>query len=344
MKAQMLIGIRQIEMRDVENPQISNPEEVLVKVKSVGICGSDVHYFETGRIGSQVVQFPFIVGHECAGQVVEAGSAVGRVQVGDAIVIDPLIACGRCDQCVSGRVNTCRDQKFLGCPSQVAGCLCEYIVMSERCCFPTKNRITPAQAVLCEPFAIGIYAVEQAQLKQGAQVGILGAGPIGLSVLEACKAGGIETVYMTELIPERVKIAKQAGAVWVGSPNEDDIVSKILEAVPGGLDAVFECAGKQETLDQGVEMLKPGGKLMVIGIPREDRISFIPDQVRRKEIPIIHVRRQNKCMQKAIDLLAERDVNLDYMITHHFNFNQTAEAFGLVAQYRGGIIKAIIEM
>jgi len=344
MKTQMLTGLRRMEIREVPDPAIAGPNDVLLKIRAVGVCGSDVHYYETGRIGSQVVRFPFTVGHECAGEVVEIGAAVKNVRVGDLVAVDPLVSCGSCDQCRSGRVNTCRKQKFLGCPGQISGCLSEFLVMPAESCFPVTNRLSAAQAVLCEPFAIGVYAVRQANLRPYSKVAVLGAGPIGLSVLEAAKAEGVKAAYITEVILERVEVARKAGAKWVGNPEKEDVVNAILDREPLGVDVVFEAAGRQETLDQAVELLKPGGKLMVIGIFREDRVSFIPDQVRRKEVTIINVRRQNECTQRAIDLVAEDAVNLDYMITHRFGFEDAAGAFDLVANYRDGVVKALIEM
>ena len=136
----------------------------------------------------------------------------------------------------------------------------------------------------------------------------------------------------------------EAGADRVGNPNTEDVVAGILKQEPAGVDVVFECAGQQDALDQAVEMLKPGGKLMVIGIPREPRVSFCPDLIRRKEISIINVRRQNHCTQKAIELLAGGKADLDFMITHTFDFEQTAEAFDLVANYRDGVVKALIKV
>jgi L-iditol 2-dehydrogenase len=344
MKVQFLTGIERIEMGTLPKPTIKAPNEVLLRVKAVGVCGSDVHYYETGRIGSQVVEFPFIVGHECAGVVEEVGSGVRRVRPGDEVAVEPLLTCGRCDQCRMGRLNTCRNQKFLGCPGQIAGCLCEYIVLPEACCFPTEGRITLEQAVLCEPLAIGIYAVQQAHLSPTARIAILGTGPIGLSVLEAAKAVGIERIYATDKLSERMEAARRAGAIWVGNPLFQDVTAEILKHEPLGLDAVFECAGQQQTLDQGVDVLAPGGKMMLIGIPREERVSFIPDRMRRKELTLINVRRQNHCTQKAIDWVAEGKVNVDFMLTHRFTFEQTPSAFELAAQYRDGVIKAIIEI
>jgi len=344
MKAVALTGIRQMEVMDVPEPSIKRDSDVLLKVEMVGVCGSDMHFYETGRIGSEVVEYPFIVGHECAATVEAIGRAVTRVKVRDRVAVEPAIACHNCDQCKQGRENTCRNIKFLGCPGQVEGCLCEYIVMPEDCCFPVGDRLTLAQAVLCEPLAIAVYAVKQARLRERADIAILGAGPIGLSCLITAKAENAQTCYVTEKVKARVEVAGNNGATWVGNPNEQDIVREILKRQSAGMDVVFECAGQQETLDQGVELLKPGGKLMLIGIPRIERISFVIEKMRRREITLVNVRRQNKCAQSCIDLIASGKINVDFMATHRFKLQQAQEAFDMVAGYRDGVVKAMIEL
>lgn len=344
MKAILLTGIRQMEMANVPKPTIKKDDEVLLKVEAVGVCGSDVHYYETGRIGSQIVEYPFVVGHECVATVEAVGRAVTRIKAGDKVVIEPAIACNNCDQCKSGRKNTCRNLKFLGCPGQTGGCLCEYIVMPENCCFPIDGKITFEQGVLCEPLAIGVYAVKQACVSKNTDIAILGAGPIGLSCLVSAAAENVNACYVTEKIEERAEAAKNNGATWVGNPNKGDIVKEILRLKPAGMDVAFECAGQQETIDQAVELLKPGGKLMLVGIPRLERVSFMIDKIRRKEITIVNVRRQNECTQMAIDLIAGGKINVDFMITHRFKLEQTKQAFDMVAEYRDGVIKSLIEL
>ena len=338
-----MTGLRQMELTDVPEPSIKKEIDVLLKIEMVGVCGSDVHYYETGRIGSQVVEYPFIVGHECTATVKAVGSAVTRVKVGDVVVVDPAVSCYECDQCREGRENTCRKLRFLGTPGQGNGCLCEYIVMPEKSCFSTNGAITLEQGVLCEPFAIGVYAVEQSLLPKEAKVAILGSGPIGLSCLVASQAKGAEAIYMTDKIEQRMEIAKKAGAVWVGNPDSEDIVKAILKQEPSGVEVVYECAGEQETLDEAVELLKPGGKLMLIGIPRIERVSFVIDKIRRKEITIVNIRRQRGCTQTAIDLIASGKAKVDFMITYRFKPEQTQQAFDMVAEYRDGVVKALIE-
>jgi L-iditol 2-dehydrogenase len=314
---------------------------VLLRVEAVGICGSDVHYYKQGRIGSDVVKFPFIIGHECSAIVEQTGKKVRRVKAGDRVAVDPAISCGGCDQCRAGRKNTCRNLKFLGCPGQIEGCLCEYIVMPEDCCYPYKN-MRAWQAVLCEPMAIAVYAAKRAGLKKNDSCAVLGAGPIGLSVLLYSRIKTKE-IYVTEIKKSRIEAAAKHGAVWVGKADEENIVEEILKKRPEGVDIVFECAGEQETIEQAIEILKPGGKLVIVGIPREEIISIPIHSMRRKDITIENIRRQNQCTFEAVDLIGRQIIDADFMITHRFKPEQAPEAFEIVSDYRDGVIKAVIE-
>ncbi|MEJ2705005.1 MAG: alcohol dehydrogenase catalytic domain-containing protein [Sedimentisphaerales bacterium] len=344
MKAVFLTGLRQMEMGDAPEPTVQKATDVLLKIERVGVCGSDVHYYETGRIGSQVVEYPYITGHECAATVVDVGESVTRVKAGDAVAIDPAVSCHQCAQCKMGRENTCYSLRFLGTPGQGHGCLCEYLVMPEESCYPTHGAITLEQAVMCEPLSIAAYSVQQAKLPKNANVAILGAGPIGLCTFASAKAENINTCYMTDKIDARIETARKAGATWAGNPDKQNIVEEILKQHPHGVDVAFECAGEQEAIDQCIDLLRPGGTLILTGIPRVDRVSFAIDFLRRKEITIVDIRRQNQCTQKAIDLIASGKVDVDFMITHHFPFERTQEAFELVAGYRDGVVKAMIEV
>ena len=343
MKAILLTGIRQMEIRDVSEPAVKDDSDVLLKIEFAGVCGSDVHYYRTGRIGSQIVQYPFIIGHECAATVKAVGKKVTKIKVGDKVVVDPAVSCHHCDQCKIGRENTCRNLRFLGTPGQGDGCLCEYIVMPQECCFPINDKISLEQGTLCEPFAIGVYSAQQARMPQNAAVAILGSGPIGLSCMAASQAESAKAIYMTDKLQYRRDAAKKAGAAWVGNPDKQNIVKEILEQEPLGLDVVYECAGEQSTIDEAVDLLKSGGKLILVGIPEFERISFLIDRIRRKEITIVNIRRQNGCTRKAIDLIASHKVDIDFMITHKFGFEDAQKAFDMVAGYSDGVIKALIK-
>ncbi len=339
-----LTGIRKIQMFEVDTPKIVEPTDVLIKMKVLGVCGSDIHYYVSGKIGSQVVKYPFPVGHEGAGVVVETGKNVTRVKAGDRIAIDPAMPCHSCDQCLAGRPHTCRKLKFLGCPGQADGCLSEYIVMPETSCFPVKDNMSLDQAAISEPLAIGVYAVNLAQMDyKGKNVGILGFGPIGMSVLLPVLQKGADKVYVTDKLDGRLKIARKCGAYWTGNADVTDVAEIIKEKEPALLDVVFECCGEQDAVNQAIDILKPGGKLLIIGIPEFDRWSFPVDKLRHKEICIQNVRRQNHSLEETLWMLENNKVDVSPMATHRFKFENTREAFDLVADYRDGVMKAMID-
>ena len=344
MKAAFLTGIRQMEIRETPAPEIRDPHGVLLRVGVVGVCGSDVHYYTTGRIGSLVVNYPEWTGHECAGSVVAVGDQVSNLKVGQRVAVDPLISCGHCDQCRSGREHTCRNQNFLACPGQGPGALAEYLVMPERSCHPIPDGMSMVQAAVIEPLSIGLYAQRLAAMQPGAKIAVLGSGPIGLCTLLASRAACDCTVYATDLLDERLAMARRCGATWTGNPKQTDVVEAIRELEPLGVDFVFECAGQQETLDQAIELLKPGGTVLLIGIPEVDRVSFSIHTMRRQEIRLQNVRRQNQCMAPAIELVSKGVINIDPLVTHHFPLAETKQAFDLVADYRDGVIKAVVHV
>jgi L-iditol 2-dehydrogenase len=344
MKSIVLTGLSRIEISHRPVPEIENPGDVLIRMRSVGVCGSDIHYYRTGRIGSQVVQFPFVLGHEGAGVIEKTGSGVTALKPGDRVAIDPAMPCHNCDQCRDGRPHTCRNLKFLGCPGQAEGCLSEYIVMPASSCIVLPENVTLDQGALSEPLSIGLYTVRSAGDIKGKAVGILGSGPIGLSVLQSAVAAGAGEVYVTDKIDERLAVASGIGAAWAGNIDTTDIVRDILERKPEQLSVVFECCGQQEAADQAVQLLKPGGTLMIIGIPEFERWTFGSDDMRRKEISIRNIRRQNESVNDTIQMIASGIIQPDRMQTHNFTLDETAEAFEMVAGYRDGVIKAMINL
>ncbi|MEA3479485.1 MAG: alcohol dehydrogenase catalytic domain-containing protein [Bacteroidota bacterium] len=343
MKAMMLTGIRQMEMKEVPAPSILNDRDVRIKMKTLGVCGSDIHYYVSGKIGSQVVEYPFTVGHEGAGEVEAVGKGVTLVKPGDRIAIEPAMPCWECDQCLAGRPHTCRNLRFLGCPGQAEGSLSEYIVMPETSCFKIPDQMSYDEAAISEPLAIGLYAVKQSISMKGAKVGILGFGPIGMSVMLPALAMGAKEVYVTDKIDERLRIARENGAALTANPEQEDVVEKICKEVPELLDVVFECCGQQDAIDNAVDLLKPGGKLMIIGIPEFDRWTLPVDKTRRKELCIQNVRRQNEAVQPALNMIASGEISVASMATHRYSFEESKEAFDLVAGYRDGVMKAMID-
>lgn len=344
MKAIQLTGIRQMELFDVPDAKITRDTDILIRMTNVGVCGSDVHYYTTGKIGDQVVKYPFTVGHEGAGIVEKVGSAVTLLKPGDRIAIDPAMSCWQCDQCKAGRPHTCRKLLFLGCPGQAEGCLSEYLVMPETSCFPLTDKLTLDDGALSEPLTIGVYAEKLASMKPGMNIGILGCGPIGLSVLTALSVKSPGKIFATDKLDYRLDFAKKFGATFTGNPDKTDIVKNVQQIEPLMLDVVFECCGQQEAIDQAITLLKPGGKLMIIGIPEVSHYSFSVDAMRRKEIIIQNVRRQNESLHDCLELLNSQKVDVSPWITHRFKLADTKKAFDLVTEYKDGVIKAMIDI
>ena len=342
MRAAYLTAPGRFELRSVPDPELQSPTDVRLTLSAVGVCGSDLHYWRTGRIGSQVLAAPWIMGHECAAVVESVGAGVRGLAPGDRVAVDPLIACGTCDQCRSGRANTCRKQRFLGCPNQQHGCMCDLLVMPAECCFKIPAHVSAGSAVMAEPFAIALHAQRLWGDPAGKAVGVLGAGPVGLCVVGALRLGQAGAITVTDRLGYRLDMASALGATSTHHAERSDVVREILQRYPRGLDAVFECSGEQAALDQAVEVLAPGGSLVVVGIPEVDRVSFDINAMRRKEIDILNVRRQNDCTQDAVDILASGALDLEPVVTHHFGLSESNAAYELVANYRDGVQKALI--
>jgi L-iditol 2-dehydrogenase len=343
MKAMVLAGVRKIELVEIPAPVLQHPTDVLLKIIRVGICGSDLHYYTQGRIGDQIVSFPYSIGHECSAVVTDTGKQVTRFKPGDLVVVDPSVSCGVCDQCRLGHYHTCRKVRFLGCPGQMEGCLGEFLVMPEDCCYSAKG-LSADQAALVEPLTIGYYAVQLSGDLKGKKIGILGSGTIGLSVLLAAKVAGASAIYVTDRLDYRLDAARRQGAAWTGNPDQTDIVREILQREPLELDVVFECCGQQTAFEQAMKLCKPMGRIAIVGIPETDQSSFPVHDARRKGLTFINVRRQNECIGPVIDLINEGRIDPDFMITHRFSLDQATRAFDLLAGYRDGVIKAIVDI
>jgi len=232
--------------------------------------------------------------------------------------------------------------RFLGCPGQADGCLSEYMVMPASSCLPLNKNISLDQGALSEPLSIGMYATRLSVPLKNAKLGILGSGPIGISVLLPALYFGAAKVYMTDKLDERLSLASEMGAHWTGNPDKTDVVKQILERETQQLDAVFECCGEQEAADQAIQLLKPGGKLVIVGIPTFSRWSFDTDELRRKEICIQNVRRQNETVKNTLAMISDGKIKPDKMQTHTIKFEQIREAFEMVADYKDGVMKAMI--
>jgi L-iditol 2-dehydrogenase len=310
-------------------------------MRYVGVCGSDIHYYSAGRIGDQVVTEPFILGHEGSG---ELGERVADMPAGTPIYLEPAVPCHQCDQCLSGRENTCRKLRFLGNPLDLPGCMCEEIVMPAECIVPLPGWMGLDEAVLLEPLCIGIYSVARSRAEKGCSAAIVGAGPIGLSVLLGLSDVAPSLVFVSEPVEARRRAAEELGATRSFSPSAQGAAGAVTDASRGGVDVAFECAGTQESIDDAAAMLKPGGTLVLIGIPEgADRMTYDAHLMRRREITVVNIRRQNKAVDLALSLLEGRRDAAKVLITHRFPPTRANEAFDLVSRKADKAIKVLLE-
>jgi L-iditol 2-dehydrogenase len=312
------------------------PGEALVRVMAVGICGSDVHWWKEGHIGGDRIIEPLVLGHECAG-VIESGP-----RKGERVAIDPAIPCFRCEFCQQGNQNLCSNLRFAG-HAPVDGGLRQYIAWPEHCLVPLPDSMSDAAGVMLEPLGVALYSVDRGEVRPGTSVGVFGCGTIGLSVIQVARAAGATNIYATELpgLAHRVAAARSFGAtVFEARAGQEG--KHILKATGGrGLDVTFEAAGDPGAIEAAIAAVKPGGKVVLIGIPREDRITFTASIARRKDLIIKVIHRMKHTYPRAIQLISNGTVDVTSLVTCRFPLSEVARAYG-VAESRSGI-KVMIE-
>jgi len=347
MRAALLHGIRDVRLEERPRPT-PGPGEVLLKVASVGVCGSDVHYYVEGCIGDQVVTDPIIMGHEFSALVAGLGAGVEGLETGQLVAVEPAIPCGVCEPCQHGHPNLCPNVRFCGTPP-IDGVFAEYAVMPAENCFPLPEGFSPAEGAMLEPLGVAIHAVGLAHLKPGQAVTVLGAGPIGLLTAAVARASGAGEIYITEPLAYRRQFALDYVATVASdaalNPNDTDVVAEVVRLTGGrGVDVAFEAAGAPETTDQAAGLVRPGGQVVVIGIPVEDRMTVTASTARRKGLTIKMVRRMKHTYPRAIRMVQAGMVDVTPLVTHTFPLERIAEAFDMVAAYGDGVIKAMIQI
>jgi L-iditol 2-dehydrogenase len=349
MKAAKFYGPHDFRIESVPEPAPPGAGMVVIRVGTVGVCGSDLHTYADGRIGDTVVKEPVVLGHEFAGTITavgpEAWDGLHRpLAVGQRVAVDPAIPCWHCDRCEAGHPNLCRNLKFMGLyPDD--GALQEYFAVPARCCFPIPDSLSLEEGALLEPLGVAIHAVDLGKLEVAHSVAILGCGPIGLLVLALAKLSGAAPVYTFDQFPWRLDAACQWGADEAINIHENDPVAAIHDLTSGrGVDTVFEAAWGAEAIDQAVRMADLGGRVVLVGIPSEDTATFTHSVARRKGLTIALCRRMKHTYPRATRLVAGRKLTLDALVSHRFDLEETGQAFALNAAYEDHIIKAMVEI
>ena len=341
MKAARLYGLRDIRIDDIPTPVIGS-RQALVRIVSVGVCGSDVHYYTHGRIGRYVAEPPFILGHECAGEVVEVGAEVTNVKPGDLVAVEPGVPCGRCRHCRGGSYNLCRDVKFLAAPPY-HGAFVEYLAHDADFLFPVPDGVSADEAAMCEPLSTGLQAARRANLQLGEKVFIAGMGPIGLANLQAFRAAGAGAVYVSDVAQERLDTAMKLGATAAFNARDEHLPDLLREATGGdGPDVVVEAAGSGTATAQSADIVRAGGRVVLIGLAPEANVPINMLDVIDKEIDIKGVFRYAGTYPAGLALIARGAVDVRSMVTARYSLDDTAQAMADVADRKPGIIKAVV--
>lgn len=348
-----MIAIRLYGARDlrVDNiPDLGEPGrgEALIRVTAAGICGSDLHTYQDGRIGDTRVTQPLVLGHEFAAEVIRVGpealdGMAHELVPGTRVAVDPAQACGRCEQCEQGNPNLCLHLKFCGL-SPHDGCYREQMIVTTRQCFPLPDSIDDASGALLEPLGVALHATDLSHVRPGDTVAILGAGPIGLLILQTVKLAGAGEVFIADRLPWRLELATKLGGTVIDSSRVDS-AALITEKTKGrGVDVAIEAAWAEETVQQAVDMARYGGRVTLVGIPADDRLVMTHSPARRKGLTIRFCRRMKHTYPRARTLVESGAIDLRGMITHQLPLTAAAQAFSLNASYSDRVIKVILSV
>ena len=344
MRSIQLTAPQVLEPREMAMPPDPGPGEVLVRVRAVGICGSDLHWFLEGRIGDHRAVFPQVLGHEPAGVIEAVGAGIHDLRPGQKVAVEPTITCGTCEFCLAGRHNNCLRSRNMG-SSQLPGLFREFATVPAHNAVAVPDAMSFDEATIVEPLAVILHVLELTRIPLGATVAVLGAGPIGLLTAAVARQCGAARVFVADRLPHRLRFAADAGAEATIDINGQSAVEAVMDHTRGrGVDLVFDCAAAPDTLNTAVGMARRGGRVVLIGLPSAAApIRFDLLAAMAKELEIQTIRRSNCNAHAAIALLMAGRIPLSF-VTHHFPLEETPRAFATATAYADGIGKAIIEI
>ncbi|KAG4182385.1 L-idonate 5-dehydrogenase [Gossypium arboreum] len=329
--AAWLVGLNTLKIQPFKLPPLG-PHDARVRMKAVGICGSDVHYLKTMRCADFVVKEPMVIGHECAGIIEEVGSEVKNLVPGDRVALEPGISCWRCDLCKDGRYNLCPEMKFFATPP-VHGSLAHQVVHPADLCFKLPDNVSLEEGAMCEPLSVGVHACRRANIGPETNVLVMGAGPIGLVTMMAARAFGAPRIVIVDVDDNRLSVAKNLGAdgiVKVSTDMQDvaEEVERICKAMGGGVDVSFDCAGFNKTMSTALSATRAGGKVCLVGMGHHEMtVPLTPAATR--EVDVIGIFRYRNTWPLCIEFLRSGKIDVKPLITHRFGFSQkeVEEAF-----------------
>jgi L-iditol 2-dehydrogenase len=342
MKVAVMTGTGKMEIieRDIPTPA---PNEALVKLEYVGICGSDLHYYETGGIGDAVVTPPFVLGHEPGGVVVEVGSGVKHLGPGDRVALEPGKTCGHCEFCRGGMYNLCPEVIFFATPP-VDGVFQEYVAHEADLCFKLPDAVSTMEGALIEPLAVGFHAAITGDARLGQTALVTGSGCIGLVSMLALKARGVSKVFVSDVARKRLDKAKALGADAVINGAEKDVLKAVAELTDGGVDLVIETSGTEAAAGQGIQVLKKGGTQVFVGYSKTGMMNLPMALAMGKELSIKTIFRYRHIYPLAIDAVARGVVNIKDIVTNVFDFDDIQNAMDQSVHNKAEIVKSVIRI
>lgn len=340
MKSAQLVAPRTVEVVETPLPQDPGPGEILVKLRAVGICGSDMHWYLEGGVYGFPAVYPQILGHEPAGEIVQAGAGVTGLKPGDRVSIEPTVSCGHCEYCLRGQHNNCVKSLFMGSP-QMPGLLREYATVPAHNATRVPDSFNYTQASLIEPVAVIMHMLELLEIRAGDTVAVLGAGPIGLLSAAVARKAGATQVLVADKVPHRIRMAQELGATTAVPITQ--LRQAVMDTTRGrGVDLAIDAAGADETINTALAVTRLGGTFALIGIPNHVPVPVDLYSLQAKEIRFQPVKRSNHRSQPAIALLAAGAIP-EAIVTHRAGIEQAPAAFETLAEYRDGIGKLAIE-
>ena len=327
MKTAVMTDLQKVEIQEREVPTPKS-DEVLVKVEYVGICGSDLHYYESGRIGDFIVETPFVLGHEAGGTVVEVGENVKHLKVGDRVALEPGKTCGKCEFCKQGKYNLCKDVVFFATPP-VDGVFQEYVAHEADLCFKLPENVSTMEGALIEPLAVGMHAANQGGAHLGQTAVVTGAGCIGLVTLLSLKAMGVSNVIVVDIMEKRLQKALELGATAVINGKEEDTVARIMELI---------------TASQLIKGANKGATIVFVGYSASGEMTLPIGMALDKELTFKTVFRYRNIYPMAIDAVASGKINIKDIVTDYFELDDIQNALDSCVKNKADIVKGVIKV
>lgn len=343
MKVCVLTGKKQLEWVERDIPQ-PDKGEVQIKLDYVGVCGSDLHFYQEGQLANWTLDGPLALGHEPGGVVTEVGEGVQGLKVGDKVSIEPAVPCGECEDCRKGNYNLCKNIKMLAIPGERDGVNAEYCVHDASMCYKLPDNMTTLEGAMIEPLAVGLHGTELSDAKVGETAIVLGAGCIGLCTMLSLKARGVSEIYVADVMDKRLEKALELGATRVFNSKRESIEEFAKTLPGGGADQVYECAGNRITTLQTCRLIKRAGKVTLVGVSPEPVLELDIATLNAMEGTIYSVYRYRNLWPKAIAAVASGAIPVKEIVSHTFDFKDCIEAIDYSLNHKDEVIKSVIKM